>query len=40
LDTSNFSSRSPTSPHTMRFAFYVEEGERLNPDDEWLPTSA
>jgi signal transduction histidine kinase len=36
LDTSNFSiALADFSRNTMRFAFYIEEGERLNPDDEW-----
>ena len=36
LDTSNFYiALADLSRNTMRFAFYVENGERLKPDDEW-----
>jgi signal transduction histidine kinase len=36
LDTSNFYiARADPSRSTMRYVFYVENGERLYPDDEW-----
>jgi signal transduction histidine kinase len=36
LDTSNFYiALADPRRSTMRFAFYVEKGERLYPDDEW-----
>jgi signal transduction histidine kinase len=36
LDVSNFYvALHDAERHTLRFAFYVENGERLYPDDEW-----
>ena len=36
LDTSNFYiALADPNRNTMRFAFYVENGDRLRPDDEW-----